>query len=144
MNARLVTLIIDGLVLGIPLTVVGLVLGVIRIAGNQTLPHSSLGPRLIFYAIELCVLLCYYAYLDGTLRGTIGRRATGIAVVDIGTGQHIGFTRALLREGVLLLTALPCGVGYFSPLIDRTGMRRGWHDRVARTVVIHSSPPDAR
>ncbi|MDO8185624.1 RDD family protein [Conexibacter sp. JD483] len=48
--------------------------------------------------------------------------------------------RALLRLGALVLGAIPCFAGYLPVLLD--DRRRAFHDRVARTVVVHSRDRD--
>ena len=66
--------------------------------------------------------------------GSIGQRLTGIRLADAGTGAPLGFWRALLRN---IVWALLCSVvvGYFTPLFDTGGLRRGWHDMAANAVV---------
>lgn len=71
---------------------------------------------------------------------TVGRLATGIRTLDVETRRPIGLARVLLRALVLAAGALALGVGLLvvllSPLFDRTGRRRGWHDLAARDEVL--------
>jgi hypothetical protein len=78
--------------------------------------------------------------LHGRTGGTVGRLATGIRTLDVDSRRPIGMLRVLLRGAVVAAGALAFGVGLVvvlaSPLFDRTGRRRGWHDLAARDEVL--------
>ncbi|WP_193605588.1 RDD family protein, partial [Nocardioides dongkuii] len=86
-----------------------------------------------------------YAVLLG-LRGTSpGRAAVGLRVVDATTGTPIGVGRALLRTAVLGVATLPTfGLGVatlaWTAVMDVGARRRGWHDHLARSVVVDVRP----
>ncbi len=63
---------------------------------------------------------------------TPGSRLLGIRVLPAGGGQ-IGFSRASRRFVGLVLAMLPLGAGFIRVLFD--DRRRGFHDRLAGTVV---------
>jgi uncharacterized RDD family membrane protein YckC len=63
-----------------------------------------------------------------------GHRACGVRVVDAVTGGPIGAGRAFGRVLMRAISAMPCYLGLFWALWDP--QRRGWHDMVARTVVV--------
>lgn len=67
--------------------------------------------------------------------GTPGMRLVGIRVVRFDDGQPPGFGKALGRQLVLALSGFII-VGPFSPLFDRTGANRGWHDSASGTWVV--------
>jgi hypothetical protein len=78
--------------------------------------------------------------LHGRRGWTVGRLLCGIRTVDVETRRPIGMARVLVRGLVVAAGSLACLVGAFvvlaSPLVDRTGRRRGWHDRAARDEVL--------
>jgi uncharacterized RDD family membrane protein YckC len=94
-----------------------------------------------FVAILLSVLLAlaalllgavYYVYFWGVQGATPGKRAFGLAVVDLGGRCPVGAGVAALRLIGYGLSALPLGLGFvFVPV---TG--RGLHDRMAGTIVV--------
>jgi uncharacterized RDD family membrane protein YckC len=120
MGYRLLARIIDWLIVGIPL-------GIIGAATNNSQLWSL---------IEIVVWLAYVGYLNGTQQQTIGKKVLGIKVVDEATGGPIGIGRAILRDVVLGITGLLCLIGYFSPFFDSTKRYQGWHDKAAKDFVI--------
>ncbi|WP_314649302.1 RDD family protein [uncultured Microbacterium sp.] len=67
--------------------------------------------------------------------GSIGMRAQGLRLARETDGAPLGFGRALVRN---LIFGLAGGivVGYFTPLFDGSGRFQGWHDKVAKSVVL--------
>src|SRR5207302_328494 len=55
-------------------------------------------------------------------------------IVDATTLRRIGFWRALLRSVAAFIVVLPCGLGLWWAAFDRR--KRGWHDRIANTIVL--------
>lgn len=55
--------------------------------------------------------------------------------LDAGGSQEIGLRRALKRLVAVPLSLLPLGLGFFAILVSP--QRRGWHDRIAGTVVVY-------
>ena len=66
---------------------------------------------------------------------SLGKMMTGLRVVSEGGGR-VPFGHAVVRSVVLLLCAIPAGLGLVPVLLDAHG--RGLHDRVAGTRVIVS------
>jgi len=90
------------------------------------------------------VLLIGYLLVSAATLGVAGRTfgasVLRLAVVDAKSRAPIGFTRSLLR-GIVLGPGLVTWLGALLLLIsavglDRSGQRRGWHDRIARTIVL--------
>lgn len=74
-----------------------------------------------------------------------GLALTGLRVVRDQTGAPLGLGPALLRQGVLGVAGVPTlGLGAaclaWTALADPSGHRRGWHDRLARSVVVDVRP----
>ena len=55
--------------------------------------------------------------------------------LDAGGSQDLGLRRALKRIVAVPLSLLPFGLGFFAILLSPE--RRGWHDRIAGTVVVY-------
>jgi uncharacterized RDD family membrane protein YckC len=68
---------------------------------------------------------------------TLGMRAWRIRVVRA-DGGPLDWPRAALRFWAAVLALLPLGLGLWWGLLD--AQRRGWHDRLANTRVVHTSP----
>ncbi len=75
-------------------------------------------------------------WLEGSRGSTVGKRLLKIRVVDATTAQPYGFGRAFLRQLIkgILSVALPLLA--LSPLWDKSGRLRAWHDSIADTVVL--------
>lgn len=78
---------------------------------------------------------------------TVGQWTVGLRLVDHETGEPVGTDRAMLRALVVAVGSLAFVVGGLvvlaSPLFDRSGRRRGWHDEVIDADVIYL-PPEGR
>jgi len=99
------------------------------------------------YGLSTIVSFAYYGFLEGGPAGqTIGKRVMNIRVVRAdGTGTELGWGSALIRHVCRILSAIPCGLGYFWMLWDADRMT--WHDKLSQTVVVPTSaypvPADA-
>jgi uncharacterized RDD family membrane protein YckC len=65
---------------------------------------------------------------------TPGMRLLSIHL-DAGGSSEIGLKRALRRIFAIPLSVLPFGLGFFAILLSP--QRRGWHDRIAGTMVLY-------
>ena len=65
---------------------------------------------------------------------TPGKVAMDIKIVDARTGGRPGTGRLVLRFLCYFLSAAPLYLGFVWIAIDRR--KQGWHDKIARTVVI--------
>ena len=118
---RLAAALIDGVLLGVVGTIIRVILG------------DVLGS-----AVNLLLGLAYYTYLEGSPSGqTVGKRAMSIRVIDFAGGGPIGPGRALIRYIGRLISAIPCGLGYWWMLWDAE--KQTWHDKIATTVVVPTS-----
>ena len=73
------------------------------------------------------VLFLAYTFFTGFFSQTPGMRLLGIGCVRVSDGQPLGIPRAALRA-LLLQLLIPAAV------LDQDG--RGWHDRLAGSVVV--------
>lgn len=117
---RFAAVVVDGLIYGIPTSILAAVLDV-GTAGRQLL--------------SLVVGLVYFVSQEsGSTGQTIGKKLCGIRVVDQTTGQTIDAGRALVRYLVSIVSGLVCGLGYFWMLWD--GNKQTWHDKASQTLVV--------
>jgi uncharacterized RDD family membrane protein YckC len=100
---------------------------------------AALAPALQLVAQAFAVTWLYFtpaAYFvlgHGTAGQTVGKRLTGVRVVEEG-GAPLGYVRALGRCVATALSALPIGLGLL--LAGLRADRRGLHDFLAGTRVV--------
>jgi uncharacterized RDD family membrane protein YckC len=115
---RFLAALIDGVLVGAGGAILSVILG------------SSAGQGL-----GTLVGLGYFVYLEGSPSGqTVGKRVMNIRVIDAENGGPIGYGRALLRYVARILSAIPCGLGYFWMLWDKN--KQTWHDKITTNVVV--------
>jgi uncharacterized RDD family membrane protein YckC len=141
---RLVAIILDLLILGVPKSI----LTAIFVGRSTAFSSSWRGGVIVLGVIFALIDLAYFGLLNGSEQGqTVGQMALGIAVRDESSGGAIDPKRAGLRILVLypgiVLQWLPVVgsilgiytlVAALSPLWDRG--RQGFHDKVAHTNVV--------
>ena len=79
----------------------------------------------------------YFTLFWSTTGQTPGMRMMRLRVVTY-AGGRVHFFRALIRLGGLVLAIIPLFAGFVPVLFD--DRRRGLHDWLARTLVIHVTP----
>ena len=111
---------------------------------RSLIPHTLLAtlPTKAFFAGVCGVLWLLFAFVylvDGWARrgGSPGMRALGLRLFDWRQRIPIGYARAWLRLGAVLVTCLTLGLGFL--LIPFRKDRRALHDLLAGTIVAH--PP---
>jgi uncharacterized RDD family membrane protein YckC len=131
---RVVGYIIDSIVLSIPLVFVGVILGLVIIAGNGNLDEDNAALTAVSYLIGIPSWWLYSALLESSpWQGTLGKRALGLRVTDE-EGQRIGFGTATARHFAKYLSAIALCIGFL--MVAFTDRKQGLHDRLARTLVL--------
>jgi len=149
---RLLAIIIDGLLIGIPLVIVFfVVVGVSLTRSLEYDPNTGrttaegglfTGSTILFQVVTLLVTVAYYGFLNGSERGqTVGKMALGIRVRDADGGGPIGVGRGALRALVASLPGQIPFVGFIWVLLDNLWplwdtRRQALHDKVANSVVV--------
>lgn len=137
MGKRVGAKVIDFLIVGV--FSVGIV-GSVLFGGYE--PTSTSG---LYMRVTLPLALVWFLYdfgLNSTQGGTVGMKAMKLRICNEATGEKINLAssgvRSLVSNGVLIipLGGLFALLVYLSPLFDGSGRRQGWHDKLARTVVI--------
>ena len=142
---RFAARILDGLVLGIPIGVLFTIVGIAAAgAAGATSQNGQISPAaggalagvsLLLWAVVVVAAIAYFVVL-WTTGATLGMRVLGLRVVDAQSGRNIGFGQSILRYLGLIISSLPCYLGYLWVAWDP--QKQGWHDKIASTVVLRS------
>ena len=76
----------------------------------------------------------YYTYFHGRTGQTPGDAALGIRVVDIESGEVIGYGRAFGRALVSIASGLVIAIGYLWMLWDPR--KQTWHDKAVSSIPV--------
>ncbi|MFP5319699.1 MAG: RDD family protein [Acidimicrobiia bacterium] len=136
---RAVAFLLDGLVLGAPIALIGFQLDLVRTV--ETAEFTRYEPESGLLVLQVIAVVIYAAIMDGGPRGaTVGKMAMKIQVRDAQTGGPIGPGRAAMRRliYVALFYAyfLPGAANALSPLWDKR--RQAWHDKAVRSIVVNN------
>jgi uncharacterized RDD family membrane protein YckC len=128
---RAVALGLDALVVNIIAVITGALINLIAsfFGSNGTLSPLE---ALLGGAAWLVWGAVYYTAFWSLTGQTPGDRLMGIRVYGT-TSDRIHIRQAFVRYWAMLLAFLPLGAGFVPVLYDE--QRRGWHDRIAKTVV---------
>lgn len=75
-------------------------------------------------------------------QATPGKMAISARIVDASTGNKPGATQLIVRYLGYFVSLLPLGLGIFWVAFD--ARKQGWHDKLARTVVVHQKRGGAK
>ncbi len=122
---RFVSILIDGIIVGILQGAIAMVLGVYR--------NPEMAPWW-WWILSFVIYIAYYTYLEGTRGQTIGKMITKIKVVREDGGRidmNQAFTRNILRiiDGLIFYL-----IG--AVLIWRSNKKQRLGDSIAKTVVV--------
>ncbi len=136
---RVVAVLLDGLVLGAPIGIIGYQLDLLETVREGDFVRYE--PKAGLLVLSFVASIVYAALMDGGPRGaTVGKMAMKIQVRDAQTGGPVGPGRGALRRLVYLLLfyvyVLPGIANALSPLWDKR--RQGWHDKAVRSVVVNA------
>lgn len=130
---RTLAFVTDAVIFGVSHTLIAWT--IVQIAGLLARPSfgERLGPWIV--TIGGVVFALAYNVVSWSWFGrTPGKVLLGLAVVTT-AGSRPGVPRSLLRFIGYLLSAIPLGAGFLWILVD--DHRRGWHDHLAGTHVVH-------
>ena len=117
-------------------------------AWSAFLDDDRVVPGLAVLAGAVVVVGLGFAVVLGLTGLSPGKALLGLRAVHHGTGTPIGVGRAAVRAVILGLAGLPTfGIGLatlaWTAMTDPGRQRRGWHDHVARSVVVDIRPVPA-
>lgn len=118
---RLVAIIIDGILLGVVLSIVSSLLGF----GYESPQGNSL---------SIVLNWLYFAGMESSMgQATLGKKAMGIIVTDM-DGRQISFWNATGRYFAKIVSAIILLIGFF--MAGFTEKKQALHDILARTLVV--------
>ena len=123
---RAAALVIDWLLVTVVVTPV-MVLGF----GIREVEPGEWWELALFVALAVAVI-GFWRYCGATP----GKLALGVKVVDAKTGEAPATWRLALRFFAYFLSAFPLYLGFLWAIVDRR--KQGWHDKIARTIVVNS------
>ncbi len=153
---RFVAYIVDGLIIGIPMSViVGIVIAVFgagSLATLSSLPNNPdpeqvrtqviplviafLGAYALFIAGSIVITWLYFAMMESSERqATFGKAIFNMRVTDA-NGNRLSFAHASGRFFAKIINNMTCGIGWI--LAGFTEKKQGLHDLIAGTVVIRT------
>jgi uncharacterized RDD family membrane protein YckC len=88
---------------------------------------------LIYLLMTVFISMCYFIYFHGAAGQTPGKMIFGLKVVQ-STGKQMTFGLAFLRWVGYIISAIVFYLGFIWIAFD--AKKRGWHDKIAGTVVI--------
>ena len=129
---RVLAIIVDGLLVGIPSSLISMLLfGTSSVYGSN-MDASQVAP---VASISLVVFLGYYILLEGYLGQTVGKMLLGIKVIREDTGEVPGVGAASIRTVLRLIDGLfGYLVGFIAVLASAKRQRLG--DMAAHTLVV--------
>ncbi|WP_434632751.1 RDD family protein [Chromobacterium sp. CV08] len=98
---------------------------------------GSLGEFLINYLLPAAAVILFWIYKSATP----GKMMLGARVVDADTGAPLTPGQATLRYLGYFVSIIPFCLGLFWVGLD--ARKQGWHDKLARTVVVRRKPQPA-
>jgi uncharacterized RDD family membrane protein YckC len=87
---------------------------------------------LISWVLPIAATVAFWLYRQATP----GKMAIGARVVDAETGATLSIGQAIGRYVGYLVSTIPLGLGLLWVAFDRR--KQGWHDKLARTVVVRT------
>jgi uncharacterized RDD family membrane protein YckC len=133
---RVVATIIDALVIGVLVTIVGAVLGLLLGTRQGAMSFELQGFAAFFsFVVILALVFGYYAFLEGSRGQTVGKMLCGIKVVREDTGEVPGFGKASVRTLARIIDGLfSYLVAFVAAMMSEKHQRLG--DMAAHTLVV--------
>ena len=97
-----------------------------------TLDPDAHGWDLLAFVALAAAVIGFWRYCGATP----GKIAFGLKIVDAESGLPPSLARLVLRFFAYFVSALPLYLGFLWAALDRR--KQGWHDKIARTIVINS------
>jgi uncharacterized RDD family membrane protein YckC len=132
---RLISLLIDAVILGIVAILLAAVFWLITGVAPTYVASGRTGSNefLLFWAIYIVIVFAYSVVLTASEGQTFGKQAMSIAVVEK-DGTTPSLSRAFARSIYSIFSMVCLGAGFFA--IIRDPAKQAWHDRWANTYVI--------
>lgn len=119
---------------------IGIPGGLLAIVLIAALASRDLDVIMVVYPVAALVGLAFLVWNSGYRQGrsgqSLGKSVLGTRLVSVGSGEPVGFGRALWRQVVHLLDGIPLGLGYLWPLWDER--RQTFADKICSTLVVQA------
>lgn len=132
---RFAALVIDVMILGVVLGIIGSMLGLSMMGGIGSNPNpiALMGAMGGFWLLWTVASWLYFAYFESSARqGTLGKQVMGLIVTDE-QGQRISFTQASIRYVGCIVSGMILYIGYL--MQPFTAKKQALHDIIAKTLV---------
>jgi uncharacterized RDD family membrane protein YckC len=129
--------------LGVALVLIAIVGSVPQVLG-LLLPRRVLVNEVVSHGVAVFVGILpvlYFLIPTAVVGRTVGKEVMGLRVVRWPSGTRLGFPRGVLRFFAYFVALVPLGAGFLWIIVDRD--RRGWHDHIAGSAVVHGDSPRA-
>ncbi|MEN8650153.1 RDD family protein [Streptomyces sp. 21So2-11] len=147
-GSRLVARIVDALIVGIPMSLLGWLIGMFdgySSDWDDISDQAGGGKSLFWQLITMVVYVGYDTYMTSNKNGqTVGKRLMGLRVAMLNSGTVPETSASLMRAVVLWVPALICCfciwwlVNLIMILVDKP-YKQGLHDKAAKTVVVSAT-----
>ena len=77
-----------------------------------------------------------FGYRQGRTGSSVGKTALRLWVIDVASGEPIGFQRSVIRQFAHVADTLSLGLGFLWPLWD--SKRQTFADKLASTVCVRA------
>ncbi|MBT2508151.1 RDD family protein [Streptomyces sp. ISL-98] len=149
LGKRIVARIIDVLIVGVPLSLLGWLLGMFDAYNGDDWDEISTqmtgGEALAWQLITMAAYVAYDAYMTTKSGGqTVGKRLMNLRVAMLNSGMVPETSASLLRSVVLWVPALVCCfclwwlINLVMVLVDKP-YKQGLHDKAGKTVVVSTT-----
>lgn len=129
---------IDGMIVIIPMFILGLVFALVSIGGLADLESEGSG---IFLRLFVSVLVwIYFIVMTKNYGATLGKKAMGIKVIS-DKSENLSWGQVILRETLgKIISTIILYIGYL--MAGFTARKQALHDMMASTVVVYKDPND--
>ncbi|WP_434590197.1 RDD family protein [Streptomyces sp. A5-4] len=145
---RVVARIVDALIVGIPMSLIGWLIGMFdgySSDWDDISDQAGGGKSLLWQLITMVVYVGYDTYMTSRKNGqTVGKRLMGLRVAMLNSGTVPETSASLMRAVVLWVPALICCfciwwlINLVMILVDKP-YKQGLHDKAAKTVVVSAT-----
>lgn len=134
-GARLLALIIDVILLAIVAFIVGMVAGMLGWIDLEAMRLAQeKGEITTFEVVWNIVTTIAFIVMWVVWAGTPGKLLLKLKILDAETGNKISVVQAIIRYLMYIPSTIVLFLGFFWILFDKH--KQGWHDKVAKTVVV--------
>ena len=132
---RILAIIVDGIIVGLPTGLMGAMLGVVSSGGGEVSASLEGAAGLFAALVSVVLYFGYYVLMEGYLGQTLGKMLLGIKVVREDDGGVPGVKAAAIRTVLRIVDGLfSYLVGFIAVLASAKNQRLG--DMAAHTLVV--------